>query len=225
MRVALYWAPAVQDVLHELGSAWLGRDAETGAQVALRDGVPEDAVSGPAVYGFHATLRPPMRLATGWGEFMEAAEHVARSVAPFEMTPLRVADMDGALALVEEVPCPAMRMLADACVEHTDRHRLAPGDAELARRRQASLSPVQETLLQRWGYPYVMEAWQFHVTLTRRLDDRERAVVRQAAEAHFGAVLRAARPVQELCVFTQAEAGAPFLIAERLPLTGPIRRP
>ena len=31
MRVALYWAPALDDPLHALGSAWLGRDAETGA--------------------------------------------------------------------------------------------------------------------------------------------------------------------------------------------------
>ena len=220
MRVALYWAPAVQDALHRLGSAWLGRDAESGAQIALGGSFSEDVVSGPAIYGFHATLRPPMRLATGWGEFMEAAEHVARNVAPFAMMPLRVGEMDGALALLEQTPCPAMRVLSNACVEHTNLHRLAPDDAELARRRRASLSPLHETMLQRWGYPYVMEAWKFHVTLTRRLDDPERGTVRQAAEAHFGLALQEARPVQELCVFTQAEAGAPFLIAERLPLTG-----
>ncbi len=219
MRVALYWAPAVQDPLHALGSAWLGRDAESGARIAVGNDT-EEAVAGPALYGFHATLRPPMRLATGWDEFMAAAESVAGSVAPFAMPPLRVADMDGALALVEAAPCPALRGLADACVEHTDRHRLPPDDVELARRRLASLSPLHETLLQRWGYPYVMQAWQFHVTLTRRLDERERAWLRLAAETHFGASLQSARSVRELCIFTQAEAGAPFLIAERLKLTG-----
>ena len=33
MRVAIYWAPELNDPLHEAGSAWLGRDAETAALV------------------------------------------------------------------------------------------------------------------------------------------------------------------------------------------------
>ena len=31
MRVAVYWAPELDDPLHAAGSAWLGRDAETAA--------------------------------------------------------------------------------------------------------------------------------------------------------------------------------------------------
>src|SRR3712207_6332148 len=118
MRVALYWAPHLDDPLHRLGSAWLGRDAETGATL------PQPALPGldiaaltadPRGYGLHATLKPPFRLAVSWAEAMAAAEALARRVAPFDLPPLSVQDLHGFLALRETAPCPALRHLADAC--------------------------------------------------------------------------------------------------------------
>ncbi len=219
MRAALYWAPAVHDPLWQLGSAWLGRDAETGAacaqpKVAGIDGM----TAAPRHYGFHATLQPPVRLATGWDEFRAAAAQAARSVAPFALPALDVAELDGFLALRETAPCPPLHNLAARCVELCDTHRLRPSAEELARRREAGLSAAQEAMLQRWGYPYVMQEWFFHMTLTRRLLDGERDAVRRAARAHFGAALAASRRVTEICIFT--EAAGPFLIAERFPLNG-----
>lgn len=220
MRVALYWAPAPTDPLHGAGSAWLGRDAEhdtTTGQPPIK-GIAE-ATAAPALYGFHATLRPPMRLATGWPEFMAAADRVARSTAPFELPKLALDIMDGALALRETAPCAAMHALADACVQETDRHRLPPSDAELARRRGTGLSPTQDALLLRWGYPYVMAQWRFHMTLTSRLAPEARTILHQAATSHFATALSLPRRIHDLCVFTQPEPDTPFLLAERLSLT------
>jgi hypothetical protein len=78
----------------------------------------------------------------------------------------------------------------------------------------------QRAYLDRWGYHYVLEEWWFHVTLTRRLVPAERAVVEPALAAHLADAPAAPRRVTELCLFTQAAPGAPFLIAERLPLLG-----
>ena len=44
-----------------------------------------------------------------------------------------------------------------------------PGAAELERRRKAGLSAAQEKMLLRWGYPYVLDEFRFHLTLTGRL--------------------------------------------------------
>ena len=218
IRVALYWAPALDDPLTEAGNAWLGRDAERGVTVPQPNiaGL-NDITAAPRVYGLHATLRPPMRLATGWEEFCGAVERMAASAKPFQLPRLAVADAGGFLALRETAPCPALHGLADDCVRATDPHRLAPSAAELTKRRAAGLSPDQEQLLQRWGYPYVMQAWWFHVTLTRRLDVREMAAIRPAAEAHFAAALARPRQVTELAIFTQRDNG-PLLIAERMKL-------
>ena len=219
-RAALYWAPDQTDPLTKAGNAWLGRDAELGCDIPQPPipGLPE-ATAAPRLYGLHATLRPPMRLSTGWEEFIGATHAIARSVAPFDMPMLQVTDMDGFLALRETEPSPRLHSLADACVRGTDTHRLRPGTAELARRRAHGLSPLQDEMLLRWGYPYVMQEWRFHVTLSRRLTGEEMARLLPAAEAHFAASLAVPRRVAAIAVFTQLEERA-FLLAERVALEG-----
>lgn len=58
------------------------------------------------------------------------------------------------------------------------------------------------------------------VTLTRRLTADEKTIVEPAVTDFLGDVLARARRVTELCLFVQPAQGAPFTIAERLPLRG-----
>jgi hypothetical protein len=219
-RVALYWAPERADPLLAAGNRWLGRDPELSAPLH-QPAIPglKEATAAPRLYGFHATLRPPMRLATDWETFQAAIDTLAKSLAPFDLPPLAVTAMDGFLVLRESAPSPALHALADACVRHTNPHRLPPSDSERAKRRAAGLSAEEEALLQRWGYPWVMQRWRFHMTLSRRLTDAEMALLRPAAEDHFAQALATPRRVTEICVFTQI-AQHDLLLAHRLPLTG-----
>ena len=221
MRAAIYWAPEATDPLHALGSAWLGRDAETAAPVPQPDlpGI-ADLTADPRGYGLHATLKPPFRLTRGYGALRDDVAELAGTIRPFALPPLAVMDLKGFLALREAAPCPPLRALADCCVRELDHHRARPDENELARRRRAGLSAAQEAMLLRWGYPYVMDHWQFHVTLTRRLNAGEKAAILPPLLAHFRDVPKVPRLVIELCLFTQPAPGAPFLIAERFPLEG-----
>ena len=209
-RVALYWAPQPADPLTQAGNTWLGRDAELATETRQPPfaGLPE-ATAAPRRYGFHATLRPPMRLSTGWEEFIQSAYAVAETVRPFDMPRLQVADMDGFLALRDETDSSLLQGLADACVRGTDKHRLRPDAAELARRRSAGLSARQDEMLLRWGYPYVLQEWRFHVTLSRRLTSAEMASLRPAAEKHFAAALTAPRRVEEIVGDAERHGGVP----------------
>ena len=58
------------------------------------------------------------------------------------------------------------------------------------------------------------------MTLTRRLSPEEHRVWRPAAERDFSKLAGVKRRVSDICLFTQAEPGAPFVIAERVPLRG-----
>jgi putative phosphonate metabolism protein len=223
VRVAIYYAPLPEDPLTQLSSAWLGRDPMTNAPVAqpVLDGI-EAITAEPRSYGFHATLKPPMRLLDGgdWAGLLAAVREVAGRIAPFELPPLAVADLRGFLALRETVPCPGLQALADACVEQLDGLRAPLSGDELARRRRAKLSPEQDAMLARWGYPYVFATWFFHMTLTRRLSDAEKSVIWPAADAWFAPALIVPRWVQDICVFTQAVPGGAFVLAERVRLRG-----
>lgn len=222
-RVAVYYAPPPDDPLFAAGATWLGRDPESGAP-AVQPKVADIAAltAEPRHYGFHATLKPPMRLAEGrqWFDVVQAARTLAAAVAPFDLPPLAVADLFGFLALRETVPCPKLQALADACVEQLDPLRAPPEPAELARRRQANLTAEQDAMLQRWGYPYVFGSWFFHMTLTRRLTAAEKARVQPIAEAYFAHAVAVPRRVQDICLFTQSSPDAAFTVAERIPLRG-----
>jgi putative phosphonate metabolism protein len=223
MRVAVYYVPQPDDPLFADAAAWLGRDPATGAPSPQPDipGILE-VTAEPRIYGFHATLKPPMRLKDGrqWSDAVEAANDLAHSVAPFELPRLAVSDVHGFLALRETQPCAPLQALADACVERLDHVRAPPTEEEIARRRKASLTPRQDEMLLRWGYPYVFDTWFFHMTLTRRLSADEKRVYMPAAQAYLAQALAVPRRVMDICLFIQPGPGEPFVIKERLTLRG-----
>ena len=222
-RIALYYAPGTDDPLHQRTSAWLGRDAVSGAEI------PQPAIAGVDIaevtadargYGFHATLKPPFRVAGDLQAALQAAQNFAARTAPFALPPLQITDLDGFLALREAAPCPALQALADGAVTALDAHRAPATEAEIARRKPEKLSPRQREYLAAWGYPYVFAEWRFHMTLTRRLTPAEKAIILPAVTEALGDAPAIARTVSDICIFAQAAPGAPFTILERLTLRG-----
>jgi putative phosphonate metabolism protein len=222
-RVAVYYAPHADDALAADSAAWLGRNPATGARVPQPDIADiAEITAEPRLYGFHATLKPPMRLAEGrtWRDFLAAATACADRIAPFDLPPLSVQDLFGFLALRETTPSAPLQAVADVCVEQLDAFRAPPSEAELARRRRGTLTPRQDEMLARWGYPYVLDAWFFHMTLTRRLSPDEKRVFMPAARAYFTRAIATPRRVSDICLFVQPSPGQPFVIRERLRLRG-----
>ena len=220
-RAARYYAPAADDSLWARGAEWLGRDAATGAPRA-QPALPDIAAvtAEPRLYGFHATLKPPMALREGvrWEDVLRTTQTIAAGIPAFDLPALAVADLHGFLALRETAPSPALQALADACTAGADPLRAPPEEVELARRRRGGLTPAQEANLLGWGYPYVFATWTFHMSLTRRLSAAEHVRIRPVANAWFGYALSLPRRVADICLFVQREAGAPFILAERVAL-------
>ena len=63
---------------------------------------------------------------------------------------------------------------------------LTPEDR--ARRNPSALTPRQRDYLDRWGYPYVLEDFRFHMTLTGRLDAERREPVLTMLRERFAAL-------------------------------------
>jgi hypothetical protein len=223
MRIALYYAPAITDPLWQRACAWLGRDPETNAPCAQPD-LPQIAAitASPRLYGFHATLKPPMHLKDGatYDDLIAATKAVAAGVEPFTLPPMQVTDLGGFLALRETHESVALQALCDACVAGPDLLRAPPDEAEMARRRRHGLTRAEEAMLTRWGYQHVFATWMFHMTLTRRLDAEEKSIYFDAASRYFAEALALPREVTDIAVFTEATDGAPFLLAERIALGG-----
>ncbi|MCB8880391.1 DUF1045 domain-containing protein [Acidisoma cellulosilytica] len=222
-RVAVYYAPDRIDPLWTAGCQWLGRDPESGAAFQPPEAVTApDLIKDPSGYGFHGTLKPPMRLAEGltYAAFVDSVQTLARGLKPFAMPRLSVQNLHGFIAVRDAEPSPDLQALADIVVAQLDDWRAMPSEAELAKRRKAGLSAAQEAMLTRWGYPYVFQLWQFHLTLSRRLDETEMTRLLPAAEAFFAPALAHKRVCNSLAVYIQPESGAPFTLSARIPFEG-----
>lgn len=212
-RYAVYWAPEADDPLWAAGCAWLGRDPASEAT-----GTPPPERHAPWRYGFHATLKAPMALAEGHrpDDLRAALQAVLRDHRPFALPPLAVGQLHDFVALRPLAPCPPLQALADDCVRRLDplRRTGTPRAAE-------GLDDEQRALLERWGYPHVLQRWRFHLTLSDALaDDASRARVQTEAERAFAAALRQPRGVASVAVFVEAAPGQPLRLAWRLPLQG-----
>lgn len=224
-RYAIYYAPEPDSPLDRFGTAWLGRSVRTGAAVPqpALPGIAPDwlraATAEPRRYGFHGTLKPPFALRDGTtaSGLRTAAEAFAAMRSPFVLPGLRLARLGRFLALVPSEPSPPLMALAADAVRALDPFRAAPSVDELARRRRHGLTARQEELLARWGYPYVMEAFRFHLTLSGPLaaPDLDRL---EAALAPLTAPLCGVPvPVAAISLFEQQSPGSAFTVAARLP--------
>ncbi|MEN9060138.1 DUF1045 domain-containing protein [Ponticoccus litoralis] len=167
-RFAVYYLPP-EGALSSFGARWLGWDVLTGRAAPHWPEPGLEAVTQtPRKYGFHATLKPPFRLAEGQTPeaLDKAVAAMAARCAPAPAEGLEVARLGSFLALVPQGDTAQIARIAATCVEALDEFRAPATEAELARRRAARLTPEQEALLSRWGYPYVMQAFRFHMTLT-----------------------------------------------------------
>lgn len=228
-RFALYLAPPADDPLHGFAAAWLGRDPETGESVtaAAAGGLSASRIAAltaePRRYGLHATLKPPFRLADGCSEaqLILALEQFAGRRRPFRLPPLQLAALGGFLALRPSAPSAEADDLAAACVREFDPFRASADEGELVRRRAAGLTPRQEEYLLRWGYPYVLEEFRLHFTLTGRVtDEAERSALLQHLERETKPFTRKPVAVDEICLFVQPAPDANFRIAGRYRLGG-----
>lgn len=208
-RFAIYWRPD-PGPLADFGARWLGWDPATG-QEAEHPNVPLDVAgitATPRKYGLHGTIKPPMRLADGYDpdDLIPALDALAAKLAPVQMPGLVLSRLGGFLALVPEGDSAPLATLAGQVVRALDPFRAPAGQAELTRRRAAGLTPAQEQNLTRWGYPYVMEEFRFHVTLTGRLTEDD-ARVAQAVLAPMLALIKL-RPFRVGALTLLGEDGA-----------------
>lgn len=224
IRYAVYYAPP-PGAFADRAAAWLGWDPVRGQDVAqpVVTGLPValPALTGaPRKYGFHGTLRAPFRLAEALDE---AALHdhltaLARTLSPVVMEGLGVTDLEGFVALTPVGDGDALRDLAARVVTGTDPLRAALTPDEIARRSPDRLTAPQRAHLDRWGYPFVMEEFQFHLTLTGALPPAQSEAVRAVVAAHFAPVLPRPFVIGDICLFGE-DTGGRFHLLHRYALS------
>jgi putative phosphonate metabolism protein len=219
-RYAIYHAAARGGKLDRFGAALLGYDAWTGEELPFPDGVAQiipdwrDLTQDPRKYGFHATLKAPMALAHGKteAELLAACEAFVETPRPIPVVTPVVNSISGFIAVVPAEPSAELERLAADCVSTFDSFRAPFTPEERARRNASKLTSRQREYLDRWGYPYVMEEFRFHMTLTGRLGAERREPVLTTLRERFAAIGLTRLAIDGIALFRQDEAASRFRI-------------
>jgi putative phosphonate metabolism protein len=218
-RYAIYYVSAPGSDLNQFGAQLLGYDADSGGDVPFPDGLgsePDwrDLTRDPRKYGFHATLKAPLSLALGTteAELLAACEAFAETSRTIPVIKPVIDSISGFIAVVPAEPSAELERLAADCVRAFDcfRARLTPEDR--ARRNPSALTPRQCEYLDRWGYPYVMEDFRFHMTLTGPLDAGQRKSVLTMLRKRFSAIGLKTLAIDRIAVCCQDNADSRFRV-------------
>ena len=223
MRYAIYYMPPTGSLLWSFGSHILGYDAARSIDVPFPEtatGLPwMQWTSDPRRYGFHATLKAPFYLTEGAGEadLIDIARQFASRRTTFEEPALQLTATSGFLGLTLKRESVRLSQLADDAVREFDVLRAPLTQADRARNRMRPLSPRQVQHLEHWGYPYVLEDFTFHMTLSNSLPAMELSQMRPLVAKLY---LEIAEPllVDAIAVFKQPTPASRFHLLERIRL-------
>jgi putative phosphonate metabolism protein len=230
-RYAVYFAPEPSSPLWRFGSGVIGYDAATGHELPYLTtaGLPAESwralTAEPRRDGFHAALKAPFELVDGADadDLLAAAEKLALSLETISLARLRMADIGRFIALVPSEASVPLHVLADQSVTRLDHLRAPLGEADRARRLASALTARQIALLDQYGYPYVLEEFRFHMTLTGPIPDAaQRDAVRDALSALYAEAVPPERLVLDrIAVFRQPARDHRFEILAAFPLSRP----
>ncbi|MGI9369440.1 MAG: DUF1045 domain-containing protein [Ruegeria sp.] len=216
-RYAIYYAPPADAAWATFATGWLGWDMERANTVAhpIVDGIDVATITDtPRKYGVHATMKPPFRLRKGQSvsALQDACAKLAARHAPITLDGLEITRLGRFLALCPWGDTRGLNRLAAACVQDLDEFRAHPTADELTRRRSTNLTPEQDANLVQWGYPYVLDAFRFHITLSGRLDKTTLATVQGALENHLVPLLPNPFHIRDLALVGEGSDGRFHLI-------------
>jgi putative phosphonate metabolism protein len=226
-RYAIYYVPDVDSALARFGAGLLGYDAFSGEGLPFpADVIAEipdwaDLTSDPRKYGFHATLKAPFSLAPGKteAELVAACEAFAAAARTIPAIAPVVRVISGFIAVVPAAPSADLSTLAQDCVEAFDGFRAPMTSGDRARRNPAALTARQVEQLDRFGYPYVLKDFRFHMTLTGRLPPPRNATVLTMLQARFATLGLTSLRIDRVALFRQDGPTSRFQIIQQIALS------
>jgi putative phosphonate metabolism protein len=225
-RYAIYHVPPAETALYRFGAALLAYDAFTARDIDHpRQSLAtfpdwHDLTADPRKYGFHATLKAPFLLKNGESEAGLCGAFDEFVAAPREIpviTPV-VRAIGSFIAVVPDNPVAPLAKLADDAVRAFEAFRAPLTEHDRRRRLQSPLTARQIEHLERWGYPYVLEEFRFHMTLTGSLPVERRDGVLRFLQSEFAKLSLTSHAIDHVALLRQDYSNARFVITRHAAL-------
>ena len=222
-RYAIFYTPPAGP-LADFTAAWLGWDSEKARAVSHPSIACLDVSKVPATprrYGFHGTLKAPFHLASGCtrDELMAAVEELSTRQAPVVLDRLQPSQTSGFIALRPHKQTAVLRRFAAQIVQELDPFRAPLTGFDIDRRRQAGLTARQDRQMLDWGYPFIFDDFNFHLTLSGTLDPTQGKIVMDLLQPSLEPILPKPFSIEALTLVGQGNEGM-FHQIHRYTLTG-----
>ena len=228
-RYAIYFSPAITSPWWAFGAGWLGRDewSNLPLEQAVVDEISPEALyamtQAPRRYGFHATLKAPFHLQNNCGitDLTEKLLYLSKQLQPVELGTLCAVKMGNFVALVPQTMSTKLQDLAEKCVTEINALRAPLTEIDIARRSVDVKDLRGQFLLEKFGYPHVLERFVFHFTLSGRVTPQEAdslvtTLMRPVMKLNQNSPL----VLDRLCLFIEDTPGEPFRRIADMALTG-----
>lgn len=225
-RYAIFFAPHDESTLGIYGATVLRRKATSDDEWVNPD-IPvnfentpvwRQCVERPAHYGFHATINAPFELNKQY-----SAEELLDDLAAFckQQRPLALSNLAPRLthrydALAFEDQPEEIKSFASASITRFEKYRAKLTSEDLTRRKKKAFSASQVSNLQRYGYPYVFEEFNFHMTLSGTMPDDDNGFLRWLGVL-YSQMVPETPLLDRLCVFKQSDRKAAFIRIANFP--------
>lgn len=223
-RYAVYFTPP-PSALAVFGASWLGWDVASGREVeqisAAELPKPIDQITKqPRPYGFHATLRPPIALPFGiqGADFIDATRQLAKDLSPISKVELSLSKIGSFFALTAPNNAKELSFLSSVLVMGLNCHRRELSREQYAKRSVGkSLNREQKHNLERYGYPYVLREFRFHMTLTGPIKEDDQAATRTVLQTLTANITSTATSINDVSIVGE-DADGNFHEVERIAL-------
>lgn len=171
-------------------------------------------------HGLHSVLKPSFQLnpSASLESLVETAHFFAANLEPVEIPQLEINIIGKFIALAPTIPSRRIVEVVSQCVRAFNGYRLPLMIDLNVRYIRNKLTVNQSRMLKHWGYPFVMEEYQFFIPLTDRIeDDKDRNKKTKALAKLSNPTFAYPMSINALTVLGQNTRQEPMGLIERVP--------
>ncbi len=224
-RYAIYYVPPESDHLTKFAASWFGWDVYQGIRVNYSELSNlnydiKEITKKPCKYGLHGTLKAPFSLAKDRtiDELRLSLSRLSSSIKKFEIPFISLRKISGFIAIVPTTQNKKLNFLAKKCLQELDCFREVESLEILNKRRSVELSSSMKQNLLKWGYPYVLNDFQFHLTMTSKLAPKVSENVFSVLSSELSSVLNSPLVISKICLFGESKIHGKFKVIEEFSL-------
>ena len=214
-RYAIYYAPPKESSLEEFGRYWFGWDPLNAKLInnkhrinyLNRFGIKnliniDKNVLIAKKYGFHGTLIPPFKLNKNYSTntLFKKNEEIAKKFKKFKK-------MNNFYAFVQNKKNNNINKLSNRLVRELFKFRSPLTKKEIDRRNPSKLSKLQLNILYKWGYPYLMSEFNFHMTLASEVTGNKLYLELKKIERNKEIILNEINNFDKIYIFGENQKG------------------